>query len=656
MKHPLGALALIVAIAVPSGAPAAHDGIGPAVGTQDEIARGGGAAREVLRVAAVARGVVEASPTVGPAPVARARLHAGVPLPAGGSPAAAPPLRDALDAYHRVTANVVLSEQQLTDAEAMLRPLPAGARAAIASVVDAMTRARLLRDAAFAGITPEEIAFAFRVGTDGPGSDAEAARAAAIVGRIDSGAMLHAAALVQAAAQAALPALRGVGLASASCLPGNTICVGTEDTDVWTEDVQLLIDGGGDDTYLNNAGGALPSVGFHLMGGCVFGGGTTGKARPNLACTAAPSTICTVDTANRATGRDDLPVISVPGHAEPGSGRGNDGSCGNDARTANVVTSAETIDSDADARGVAVLLDADGNDTYTVPWSHEDPLFDLIEDCYPGEQDRVNTNRDLFQGASLGSIALLWDAGDGNDVYRGRLNVQGSGHVGGVGMLIASGTGNATFWADRLSQGNGIAAGVGALVTTKIGEHRYLLDAPLVYRNEFTPNGRRCSQEGRAGQGEGGFGGVGILWNDTPGGDAVYRAVSHVTTDAHPFAPVLDEHGAPRLVGGGDAQGSGESFPIVDTPGGLVAGYGLLFDRTDGDASTCAPNPDGTMSAGMVAGSTTGTSTDLSSIGDVDATCGTFNIPVELDPVADLGSALQHLLAGAIGMRVVAPA
>jgi hypothetical protein len=304
---------------------------------------------------------------------------------------------------------------------------------------------------------------------------------------------------------------------------------------------------------------------------------------------------------------------------------------------------------------VALLLDLGGSDTYTVPWSHEDPLFGLVDACYPGETSKVNTNRDLFQGGALAGISVLWDAGDGDDRFRGRLNAQGSGHVGGVGLLVTEGRGNDLFWADRLSQGNGIAGGVGILVNTKAGNHTYLLDAPVVYRNEFGPGGRDCSQQGRAGQGEGGFAGVGVLWSSHEG-RAVYRAVTQVTKNAYPFAPVLDEAGRPVLAGGTDAQGSGESFPIPDTPGGIVAGAGLLLDDTDGgdtdgDASVCAPATGDGPSAGMISGSTTSSGTDLSTWGTVDE-CGTFNLPPEID-AADLDTALAHLPAGAVGLRVV---
>jgi len=302
---------------------------------------------------------------------------------------------------------------------------------------------------------------------------------------------------------------------------------------------------------------------------------------------------------------------------------------------------------------VALLLDLDGNDTYTVPWSHEDPLFDLVEFCYPGEADRVNTNRDLFQGGTLAGVSVLWDRG-GNNIYRGRLNAQASGHVGGVAVQVAEGAGDDTYWADRLSQGNGIAGGVGVLVNTKAGDQTFLLDAPSVYRNEFRPNGRDCAQEGRAGQGEGGFLGVGVLWNEHPG-SAVYRAVVHATEADYPFGPVLTG-GQPILSGGSDSQGSGESFPITATPGGIVAGVGLLVDRTDGDASVCAPLDDTSeevvWSAGMVTGSSPATGTSLASIGQVDRSCGKFNLGVELD-ADNLEEAFLHILGGAVGQRVV---
>jgi hypothetical protein len=529
---------------------------------------------------------------------------------------------------------------------------------ALSILVPAIETAARLRQQALARVTDTEIATARAISEAVTlGSDVapdDIARASAVIARIDMQAMLRGAAILSDAVERALPHLRTGGPEAKTCSPGGALCIGTSGPDVWEQDVQILLDPGGDDVYLNNAGGVLYQPGFESTGGCAFGGGTTGRARPNLACTSAPSTVCSYDTLNRASGREDLPVVGVPGHDDPDApsgGQGTDGSCGSDRRRQAAIDAALAVGDDADARGIALLVDAGGSDTYTVPWTHDDPLFDLIEDCFPGESDKVNTNRDLFQGSALGGIGLLWDDGAGNDVYRGRLNAQGTGHVGGVGMLVTSGSGDATFWADRLAQGNGIGGGVGVLVNAKDGEHTYLLDPPVVYRNEFGPSGRACAQEGRAGQGQGGFGGVGVLWNANAG-DAVYRSVSHLVGEAHPFPPIVED-GAPALVGGGDAQGSGESFPIVDTPGGIVAGVGLLVDDTDGDASVCPPRAPGVASAGMLTGSTTSTGIDLTSMGTLDRACGTFNLPAELDPVGDLGTALQRVLAGAVGVRVV---
>jgi hypothetical protein len=303
---------------------------------------------------------------------------------------------------------------------------------------------------------------------------------------------------------------------------------------------------------------------------------------------------------------------------------------------------------DPDARAVTMLLDLEGDDTYTFPWMHDDELFDLVDHCFPNEPSRVNTNRDFIQAGALAGLALTWDSGAGDDIFRGRLNVQGSGHVGGVGMLVVDGEGDTTFWADRLSQGNGIAAGIGIVSNTATGAQRYLLDPPEVYRNEFAPNARDCQQEGRAGQAEGGFGGAGVLIT-SGASSSHYRAVTHVTSNAYPYAPVLDAGGAPALVPGTDAQGSGESFPVSATAGGLVVGAGVLIDDTDGDARTCT----GHARAGMVSGSATTTGISLDSIGVIDASCGKFNLPVEIG--TDVGTALQRLSAGALGVRVVVP-
>jgi hypothetical protein len=583
---------------------------------------------------------------------AAARLR-GVPAP--GLPVLRPPptIRDSLALWHKIVLGRPASAALLAEDARAFAGLPRAYGEVVAMLADAMARAQQIRNDAVAGVTPQEIGFAERVALTAQFapervSRAEALNALSVIRRIDTASMMRAAASLSATIAGA-KRLTASSSAPAEATCAASICVGSDGPDTYTSDVQLLIEPGGDDTYLNNAGGHMSSQMADSSGGCVSGGGTTGRGRPNLDCSPAPGTVCTYDTLNKATGRNDLPVVALPGHDEPGSGSLNEGSCGSDERRARLLADTQNIGNDNDSRGVAVLLDLGGSDTYTVPWSHEDPLFGLVDACYPGESAKVNTNRDLFQGGALAGISVLWDAGDGNDQFRGRLNVQGSGHVGGVGLLVAEGTGDDLFWADRLSQGNGIAGGVGILVNAKNGNHTYLLDAPVVYRNEFRPNGRDCVQEGRAGQGEGGFGGVGVLWSSHDGG-AVYRAVTQVTQNAYPYAPVLDG-GAPLLLAGTDAQGSGESFPIPDTPGGLVAGAGLLFDNTGGDASVCAPAPSGDASAGMLTGSATSTGTDLSTHGAPDA-CGTLNMPPEI-AAEDLAAALAHLTAGAVGLRVV---
>ncbi|MCA1814528.1 MAG: hypothetical protein LC624_11360, partial [Halobacteriales archaeon] len=117
---------------------------------------------------------------------------------------------------------------------------------------------------------------------------------------------------------------------------------------------------------------------------------------------------------------------------------------------------------------------------------------------------------------------------------------------------------------------------------------------------------------------------------------------THETDVAYPFA----ETGV--LIGGTDSQGSGESFPIIDTPGGLVVGSGILIDIGDGDDSVCPSTDDGLPSAGMLSGASYLTRTP----GDVDRGCGKFNLPVEMDN-EDLEHFFQHVLGGAVSARVV---
>jgi hypothetical protein len=508
-------------------------------------------------------------------------------------------------------------------------------RAAVSKVVTAVAYAEQVRDQVFAPFE-NQIRTVFTDPVSAP----------VVLAGLDRSRLVAVQRMLIDTAQEVAPVLASIHLAQTECTTGNIVCIGTPGSDTWSQDVQVLIDPAGDDLYLNNAGGSLQSFVASSLGGCALGGGTTGRSRPNLNCTPVPSNICTYDTLNKATEREDLPVIGIPGHADPeADGDGADGSCGSDQRRERASASLSQIDDDADARGVTMLLDLDGADTYTHPWVHEDPLFNLIEDCFPGETSKVNTNRDFIQGSSLAGVALTWDTGDGSDVFRGRLNSQGSGHVGGLGTLIVDGAGDTTFWADRLSQANGIAAGIGVLINNATGIQRYLLDPPVVYRNEFSPNARDCQQEGRAGQGQGGFAGIGVLI--TAGGtDSSYRAVTHATTNSYPYNALLDSASRPILARGTDAQGSGESFPISATSGGMVAGAGLLIDSTNADSRVCS-------GAGMLTGSTMGAGISLDSMGNINSSCGKFNIPAAAG--SDIGQALQRLAGGALGVRVVLP-
>ncbi|MCA1832153.1 MAG: hypothetical protein ABR548_09415 [Actinomycetota bacterium] len=567
----------------------------------------------------------------------------GTPLPAP-SGARSQTLESAVSSFYERVAARPLSDQDRETTLSRLQYLSAPYREGLATILSAMTTAQDLRNAAFAGISRPEIAYAEDVALRAQFApetvDAAAALgAASIIGRIDRPQMLRAAASLHAAVATAKH-LFAVGPAPEERidLPFDAITIGTNGGDVYTRDKQLIVEPGGDDLYVNNAGGMVNQQVFDATGGCVSGGGSTGKASPNLDCTPAPSRICTYDVLNNASGSDVFPVVNVPNHDVAGAGNGRDGSCGNDQRREAMTSDTANAANDGDSRDVSLLLDLGGSDRYTQPWSHDDPAFGLVDFCYPGETQKTNTNRDFVQGGTLAGIGMLWDDGAGDNVFRGRLNTQGSGHVGGIGMLFVTGGGDDEFWADRLAQGNGIAGGIGVLADDG-GTNSFLLEPPVVYRNEFRPGGRECSQQGRAGQGEGGFLGAGVLWN---GGRGTYRAVVHETEGTYPFAPVLDPSGDPLLAPGSDAQGSGESFPIPNTPGGIVAGTGILVDHSGND----------TVCAG--AGKIDGADDTTQSPGAIDIVCGTFNLPAEIT-IGDVAFALHHLGGGAVGVRVVMP-
>ena len=138
-----------------------------------------------------------------------------------------------------------------------------------------------------------------------------------------------------------------------------------------------------------------------------------------------------------------------------------------------------------------VLIDPGGNDRYLAPAvaTPDHPLTIVID---LGGNDVYGDGSGPSAATALFGVALLWDRGDGNDIYLGGNRSQGCGVFGvgilideggddiydcgdtgqgagawGIGLLLDRGEGNDRFHADLFGQGFGYVGGFGLLHNEK---------------------------------------------------------------------------------------------------------------------------------------------------------------------------------------------
>ena len=202
--------------------------------------------------------------------------------------------------------------------------------------------------------------------------------------KIDYAALAEAYQMLCSAIDEALPALKAHPPApmTRDTRLGKVI-VGTTGNDVYREDALLIIDPGGDDVYLNSAGGA---DGF--------------------------------------AGRPISIVIDLGGNDRYEGRRNFSQGCG--------------------FWGIGILVDCGGDDTYIAQnCSQGAALFGcgLLADF--GGHDRYEADT-MAQGAATFGLAALWDRA-GDDDYRAAQFAQAVGGVGGCGVLL-EGEGNDTYY------------------------------------------------------------------------------------------------------------------------------------------------------------------------------------------------------------------
>jgi hypothetical protein len=168
----------------------------------------------------------------------------------------------------------------------------------------------------------------------------------------------------------------------------------------------------------------------------------------------------------------------------------------------------------------AALVDSTGEDVYG---RLEAPDVDAACTADPV------VRRILIQGAGAVGVGLLLDA-QGDDTYTGKVITTGAGHINGFGHLRERG-GNDSYLVIRIGEGAATVGGNGSLVDS--GGHDtfdFYIPSPLdPNAPNLTPGAGgvlddqgRCDRGARLTLGAGNLGGVGLL--DNAGGDDSYRS------------------------------------------------------------------------------------------------------------------------------------
>ncbi|MBM3888572.1 MAG: hypothetical protein FJ388_05535, partial [Verrucomicrobia bacterium] len=246
--------------------------------------------------------------------------------------------------------------------------------------------------------------------------------------KMDYAALAEAFHVVCAAIDEALPALKAQPpVLMTRDTPLGKIIVGTPGNDVYRDDALLIVDPGGDDLYLNSAGGA-----------------------------------------DGLNGRPISIVIDLAGNdryvAQASSLRTND-----NGKLEACPTFGRNFSQGCGFWGIGILLDCAGNDIYVAQNCAQGAgLFGcgLLADLAGRDRYEADT---MAQGAATFGLAALWDRA-GDDGYRAGRFAQAVAGVGGCGLLL-EGEGNDTYYvggkygdAERysahfLSLGQGFAIG-----------------------------------------------------------------------------------------------------------------------------------------------------------------------------------------------------
>jgi hypothetical protein len=272
-----------------------------------------------------------------------------------------------------------------------------------------------------------------------------------------------------------------------SMMPVGRVIVGGTGPNVYTEDAALILDLGGDDLFLNNAGGTRPGMPVSLV--IDWGGNDRYLGRENFSQGAGVlGGGFLIDL-----GGDDT-FISLDGSQGAGFwGVGvlyhGDG---------NGVFSASRFSQGTGQMGIGLLVNRKGDDRYLCSYGGQGlGLFGgagiLIDeagnDLYrlgglePDFRDPAKATQSLGQGFGLGvraekeingvpgGIGMLID-GAGDDTYVADYFAQGASYYYGLGILDDR-AGNDQYLSGRYSQGAGIHSSVGALIDRRGNDFYY---------------------------------------------------------------------------------------------------------------------------------------------------------------------------------------
>ncbi|HEY7677250.1 MAG TPA: hypothetical protein VIG69_09270, partial [Candidatus Methylomirabilis sp.] len=375
--------------------------------------------------------------------------------------------------------------------------LPPHVREGTARILAAQREAARMLQAAFGGLaqaeTTEVLAWVRGLlgGEDDP-DDPVHARALALAARIDRTALFGAAWLVADAVDMALPDLvRGSRHPAVPRAPGailldeptpwGRVVIAGAGPNVHRQDALLLIDLGGDDEYLNRAGGTAGRAGAIAVA-VDLGGNDRYHTSQDMA---QGSGILGIGILVDVAGDDTYEAGSLAqGAGVFGVGILAD-LAGNDRYAARALAQG------AGTFGLGILAEAGGEDQYRaqtmaqgvglvaglgalVEWAGDD-VYTL--EGGPADPRQGGHAQSFGQGMGMGfrphasgGIGLLVDAA-GNDLYRADYFAQGVGYWFALGGLVDEG-GNDRYVATRYAQGAGIHLAVGVLADAA-GEDRY---------------------------------------------------------------------------------------------------------------------------------------------------------------------------------------